>query len=145
MGPYKPLRNWVDEFIPYYIWKFWEFRPWHMCTLTNQILSPLGCSKWVDCFVAEQMVIDKIQSKYTHIARKSTIDRGIEVCNHKEKMGPGIFIQHPMLVSLPCCCCCCCRCCCCCCCCCLKTVIPIPSFFFKSEVAVSDSGSGFFC
>ena len=22
MGPYKPLRNWVDEFIPYY-------RPWH--------------------------------------------------------------------------------------------------------------------
>ena len=26
MGPYKPLRNWVDEFIPYYMEISWEFR-----------------------------------------------------------------------------------------------------------------------
>ena len=26
MGPYKPLRNWVDEFIPYYMEMTWEFR-----------------------------------------------------------------------------------------------------------------------
>ena len=24
MGPYKPLRNWVDEFIPYYMEMSWE-------------------------------------------------------------------------------------------------------------------------
>ena len=24
MGPYKPLRNWVDEFIPYYMEISWE-------------------------------------------------------------------------------------------------------------------------
>ena len=27
MGPYKPLRTWVDEFIPYYMEISWEFRP----------------------------------------------------------------------------------------------------------------------
>ena len=26
MGPYKPLRTWVDEFIPYYMEISWEFR-----------------------------------------------------------------------------------------------------------------------
>ena len=25
MGPYKPLRNWVDEFIPYYMEMSWEW------------------------------------------------------------------------------------------------------------------------
>ena len=24
MGPYKPLRTWVDEFIPYYMEMSWE-------------------------------------------------------------------------------------------------------------------------
>ena len=27
MGPYKPLRTWVDEFIPYYMEISWKFRP----------------------------------------------------------------------------------------------------------------------
>ena len=25
MGPYKPLRNWVDDFIPYYMEISWEW------------------------------------------------------------------------------------------------------------------------
>ena len=29
MGPYKPLRTWVDEFIPYYM-EMREKRPWHI-------------------------------------------------------------------------------------------------------------------
>ena len=29
VGIYKPLRNRVDEFIPYYMEISWEFRPWH--------------------------------------------------------------------------------------------------------------------
>ena len=28
MGPYKPLRTWVDEFIPYYMEISWGFRPY---------------------------------------------------------------------------------------------------------------------
>ena len=30
MGPYKPLRTWVDEFIPYYMEIMGVGRPWHM-------------------------------------------------------------------------------------------------------------------
>ena len=30
MGPYKPLRNWVDEFIPYYVEIMGVDRPWHI-------------------------------------------------------------------------------------------------------------------
>ena len=30
MGPYKPLRNWVDEFIPYYMEIMGVDRPWHV-------------------------------------------------------------------------------------------------------------------
>ena len=29
MGPYKPLRNWVDEFIRYYMEIMGVDRPWH--------------------------------------------------------------------------------------------------------------------
>ena len=30
MGPYKPLRTWVDEFIPYYMEIMGVDRPWHI-------------------------------------------------------------------------------------------------------------------
>ena len=30
MGPYKPLRTWVDEFIPYYVEIMGVDRPWHI-------------------------------------------------------------------------------------------------------------------
>ena len=29
MGPYKPLRTWVDEFIPYYMEIMGVDQPWH--------------------------------------------------------------------------------------------------------------------
>ena len=31
VGPYKPLRTWVDEFIPYYMEIMGVDRPWHIC------------------------------------------------------------------------------------------------------------------
>ena len=42
MGPYKPLRTWVAEFIPYYMEIRGVDRPWHMCknketTYNNQL------------------------------------------------------------------------------------------------------------
>ena len=30
MGPYKPLRTWLDEFIPYYMEIMGVDRPWHI-------------------------------------------------------------------------------------------------------------------
>ena len=35
--PYNSLQTWVDEFIPYLIWKLWEFRPWHKWILMRLI------------------------------------------------------------------------------------------------------------
>ena len=32
MGPYKPLRTWVDEFIPHYMERMGVDRPWHILT-----------------------------------------------------------------------------------------------------------------
>ena len=29
---YKPVRNWVDEFITHYMENIWEFRPQHICS-----------------------------------------------------------------------------------------------------------------
>ena len=37
MGPYKLLRDWVDEFIPYYMEMSWEFRPWHICNYCKSL------------------------------------------------------------------------------------------------------------
>ena len=33
MGPYKPLRTWVDEFIPYYMEIMGVDRPWHILSI----------------------------------------------------------------------------------------------------------------
>ncbi len=35
MGPYKPLRDWVDEFIPYYMEIMGVDTPWHILAYYN--------------------------------------------------------------------------------------------------------------
>ena len=41
MGPYKPLRNWVDEFIPYYMEMSWEFEKHQPKTIKNTVDAPI--------------------------------------------------------------------------------------------------------
>ena len=51
MGPYKPLRTWVDEFIPYYMEIMGVDRPWHIWVYPSSLpimvqwkmgVSPIG-------------------------------------------------------------------------------------------------------
>ena len=47
MGPYKPLRTWVDEFpIPYYMESSWEFRSTQNGTSHLSITELFGVQKF---------------------------------------------------------------------------------------------------
>ena len=50
MGPYKPLRTWVDEFIPYYMEIMGVDRPWHnnYPTSTSKLRLSFPLTTWID-------------------------------------------------------------------------------------------------
>ena len=72
MGPYKPLRTWVDEFIPYYMDISWELIDPGTCVGTSFFYKKNKGSQIQD--VMMRMMVEKSAKKKSPIKTNPSFD-----------------------------------------------------------------------